>query len=473
MRRRAHLLVRAALLRNDLPAARAEARALLAAQPTEPAAQALAAEVGAAAAVGAAAEPPTTPTPPAPAAAPAPADAPAPLVSALTGLTLPAGGERVLETSAVEPLAARFETRLQPRGLTARRVELWAWPVATAAATTQAVEEALRAAGFTAQVDPPQRTDNGTLTMFAALCEARHTALIGLWLRTDALVLLAWAELAARPAPTAAPDSARAPEGGARTSPALPRLPALAPRPGTVRGRLVDAHGQPLANGKVLLWGTTSAGGRRDSYPVAVRDGSYELEVPDGVYALEATTRVGYHDREFQLALHPLDGSGLGQRADSRTGIVRDFALLASGRCISYETMGADFAGSYYGGWLSLHQERSLGPTTAPPLPDGLVTVTLVPDGPLLDGSPGQTIQSTIDFGRVYSGKWYDIPLGRYRVSATIALRADGRTYGLKVSARPSRAEPQPPAAPSAIFEFSPASGQQLGAEEVRLLLTR
>ena len=211
--------------------------------------------------------------------------------------------------------------------------------------------------------------------------------------------------------PQAAPDATAAP----------------AVEPNTVQGRVTDAAGNPLPNTTIHIYGTTMAGENARFEVQPGPDGRYRQRVPEGIYGLRAEFRhTDAAGRPILLVLHPADGV-TGQRHDSAEGIRKDFEWRISGLKpgqAAGEPGRHDEWGKYYGGSLqvSIAAERSDAPAA---FPDGSVlTLTLTPRGPLLDGRPANplTYERTFGCGVSAGSYWYpaDIPLGTYDLAARL-----------------------------------------------------
>ncbi len=394
--------------------------------------------------------------------------------SRLTGIALPAGAERIedADTAAqvlaqLNAMAEKSKSRPQPEvcpGQAGRHIR--------PKLVVEAVTAKLKEAGWQYEAEAASPSELGPVTTFVGIHEARAAGFIGFWVDNEQMLLLAWADVVAAASAAPPPSATPTPEIPAEGPPLateLPRLPKLEAKRGYVRGRVVNMRGEPLPNAAIVIYGTTFDGGQRQSYTITARDGRYEMEVPDGLYGVSATTKVHYHDADYKLHLFPMDSSAEGEKWNSKSGIVMDFALKLTGYSSKFEVMGADFHGSYNGGWMGLHQNRD--EVIAGELPEGLVMVTLTPLTPLIDGSISGVRQIQVDFGKVFTGAWYDIPIGRYRVSATITTKADGKTYGLTVEVRTRASDPATTRAATADFDFAPRSGNEPGTEEVRLVL--
>ncbi|MFC4456393.1 hypothetical protein ACFO0P_21660, partial [Deinococcus sonorensis] len=109
-----------------------------------------------------------------------------------------------------------------------------------------------------------------------------------------------------------------------------------------------------------------------------------------------------YHGKWYDLPLEP-DKEAAFATAD---GAIRNFTLRLAG-----ETPG----GGHYGGYVYTYYSEHGGSYD----PDR-VEYTLTPDGPLLDGSTGQTIKAFDG-----SDALHDVPVGQYVVTARY-LPTDG-----------------------------------------------
>lgn len=168
--------------------------------------------------------------------------------------------------------------------------------------------------------------------------------------------------------------------------------------PYVVKGRVLDPQGNPLAGVTVQADNTLF----HDSYLLAVSDadGGYRIDLS----ALEATwvmfgaTRVEFDGRTYGVHLQ-VDESSFA----SREGAIRDFVWQLSGEHPS--------GYGHYGAKAAVYEAVNHYDI------EDMSWVTLVfePDGPLVDGSVGETVRRQVDFG------WAeDIPLGRYTVSAIL-----------------------------------------------------
>lgn len=170
---------------------------------------------------------------------------------------------------------------------------------------------------------------------------------------------------------------------------------------GYATGKVVDARGAPVAGAKILLDNSVF-------YASYIRgssgeDGRYRIRVQPGAWTAHASLQREYNGKTYTLELHP-------DQVDSfdETGAVRNFSWKLEGR-----TPGDPYG--YYGGFIQLSPDIGFDGD----LDD--VELTLVPSGPLIDGSEGKTL-------RLRRGDHYwvdrhqveDVPIGRYLVTAQL-----------------------------------------------------
>jgi hypothetical protein len=168
-----------------------------------------------------------------------------------------------------------------------------------------------------------------------------------------------------------------------------------------VAGRVTDAAGEPLPSVYVvaddqLLY---------DSNLVAVtdEDGVYRIELPDmaTTWSMSAQHVADYHDRTYHFDLH----SVVDQPFSGEEGAIRDFEWLLSGE---------DSHGDPYGGFVVGYARP--GDSSFDVLD---VELTMVPDGPLVDGSDGAVVSGGLEA----TGDGFalvDVPVGRYAISAVV-----------------------------------------------------
>ena len=169
--------------------------------------------------------------------------------------------------------------------------------------------------------------------------------------------------------------------------------------PYVVKGRVVDAQGDPMAGVEVGADNTLLY----DSNALAVTDaaGAYRIDLSamDTSWRMWGQHRLTFDGQEFRFDL-AVDESPFA----SSEGAIRDFTWQLSGPY-------AKDADLTYGGTGWVYEDFS-----SYALEDlSLVTLTMVPIGPLVDGSAGQTLSFALD----PSGAFDDVPIGRYTLTAT------------------------------------------------------
>ncbi|MEX2536149.1 MAG: carboxypeptidase-like regulatory domain-containing protein [Trueperaceae bacterium] len=246
----------------------------------------------------------------------------------------------------------------------------------------------------------------------------------------------------------------------------------IAPQAGYISGTTFDPQGRPLAGAGVLIYGTTYTQGQRTEFEtVSGPNGTFSVRVPDGRYQAKAWIDREMAGRFFSRVLHPVSGNP-GTEVDSLIGGNLDFQWRLSGLSANSTppgTSASDFYGaaidfSYCGlpatAYCTMDDD---GVPTTPIAPGGsTVTVTLEPTGSLIDGSQGEEqtfrflmMEQDLEYpyeegivpgypggggGRLkldsnwqyHSESLFDIPLGSYRMTATVTL-PDGRSQPLRL----------------------------------------
>jgi hypothetical protein len=191
--------------------------------------------------------------------------------------------------------------------------------------------------------------------------------------------------------------------------------------PGVIQGRVTTLDGRPIEGAEVRIIGYLDAVGRQhDDLLVSDADGRYRAEVEDGLYELSAEALIAFDGQAFRLALHPADGAC--DEEESAAGIVEDWVLRLSGERACLPNPDSSDPDAYYGAVVYLSPDLA---SSAPA--DGVIEVTFTPEL-LADGSTGapvihtRTVAAlTTTFGPANeTGTLYDIPLGRYTVSAIL-----------------------------------------------------
>ena len=200
----------------------------------------------------------------------------------------------------------------------------------------------------------------------------------------------------------AACGGATTPSGGGGTTPppASPVTPAptnpAAPAPYVLQGVVNNAQGQPLAG--VEVWADNTLYDNMNVLSVTDAQGRYSIALPRdqlGTWQAGGRFQRSYHGETYELSLEVDNEAAF--TAD--TGAVRNFTLRTSGERPD---------GHYYGGTVWVYGNYSQGD-----FKNKDVELTLTPDGPLLDGSAGETLTRFVDGNTVA-----DVPIGRYKVTA-------------------------------------------------------
>lgn len=191
-----------------------------------------------------------------------------------------------------------------------------------------------------------------------------------------------------------------------------------------IQGRVLDEQGDPVPGAELRIFGYAGSDslGTSDDDLVTAPDGSFRADVGTGLYEVHGTAFLEHAGQRFRFTLDPVDGACDQAMADD--GIVEDFVLRLRGLQQCGDGVDPANPGFYHGGAVTLFQE--LGSAWSPA---AVVTFALAPQGPLADGSPGTplTMTRTLAAFQTYAGPLdgtnmlYDVPLGSYQVTASIA----------------------------------------------------
>ena len=254
-------------------------------------------------------------------------------------------------------------------------------------------------------------------------------------------------------------------------APVPPQAAPTAARPQTaasnVSGTVTNLAGQPLAGATVNIYGSSfDAGEGVAAEATTDAQGYYAGQVPVGTYSIDAFYPVDYNGRSYQFELEAL-GVEDGVTYSTESPVVANFIWKINGLRPGAEN-APDEGTSYYGGSLSfdivdVHYESVVqGGMFESLFPQGVTAeVTLTPDGPLIDGSPGQPVTFTHDIFNKNEAQWseHDVPVGRYTVTAR-AFTANGTPRDLQiVGVAPGTDPPRGQGAPSATLDFEPLAG--------------
>lgn len=166
---------------------------------------------------------------------------------------------------------------------------------------------------------------------------------------------------------------------------------------GTVKGRITDSKGSPVANAKAVIENTVYY----DTYVYAVSDanGYYKTNIPKGSWKASVQIQRNYLGQSYTFDLHPDNAAPFA----GTDGAVRNF---------TWKLSGAKPGGGFYGSYVAVYPE----PGSAFLMED--VALTLTPDGALADGSNGQVITKELtDIGGGEDGV-SDVPVGKYTITA-------------------------------------------------------
>ncbi|CAG7655038.1 stalk domain-containing protein [Paenibacillus allorhizosphaerae] len=184
--------------------------------------------------------------------------------------------------------------------------------------------------------------------------------------------------------------------------------------PGIVKGRVTDAQGKPMEGAEVVADNQLIY----NSNAIDVTDVNGYYRIPLGMRATtwHASAKIErpYNGKSYTFNLVPDNDNPF----TGDDGAIRNFTWNASGAkpegC--YSCRGRVL---FY--MMDLMNPKGL---TLPPPNREDVEITLTPDGPLVDGSPGQVIKghgtnSPDGFGM------QDVPLGRYTIIASYVLEGE------------------------------------------------
>lgn len=405
--------------------------------------------------------------------------------SEIVGIDLPSGAARVDDghipmeiTQALEKLIAAGNGKVR-RGN--REVIAWTegYRRSNAAGIVKKVTAGLQTSGWTYEVG----AQDSELTVFTAIRSSpSKRAIVGFYTYSDEALVFAWIEMLAVTDDTPAMQTvapARSSSGNSiavnipknttyvnalgSEMPAMPKFPALSPKPGRVRGYVKDASGKPLAGAAIGVRSTLIGGAYSGAQGKTDASGYYDFAIPRGVaHYYNAGYAIEYGEGLAALGLHPADGSV--DSFASVDGAVENFVLLGHGitsRASLQENPRN--AGTYYGGsiyvgyWVVSRSDASTYPKSI--IEDEVVEIVLTPDGPLADGSAGRMIvvRKTAGFD---SGYWVNnIPVGRYTINARLSSGKALKMTMHKPIGTPFGMSPAESSGTAALL-FSPGSAQ-------------
>lgn len=240
-------------------------------------------------------------------------------------------------------------------------------------------------------------------------------------------VVLAVAMLGAACQPAATSTPARP---GTTTSPSAPGSGATTPSEANViTGRVSTEAGQPIPGAQLRIVGYTGGAnlGRAIETVASDMDGRYRYVATSGLYEVLGTAAIQFDGQTFVFDLEPTDQNCDQQLSDD--GIVEDFVLRLTG--ISPCNVAADPENylEYHGAAIQLFDQM-----TGSYGQDAVVRYTLEPTSPLADGSVGEALTFTRTVTALHTSAgpiestWiiHDVPLARYRVTASLLNGAGG-----------------------------------------------
>lgn len=200
-------------------------------------------------------------------------------------------------------------------------------------------------------------------------------------------------------------------------------------QPNIICGRLVDGQGMALTNAIIQIEGVSNDGENVQYIPPVAQDGTYSVQVATGFYKVSAYAQATYQGAMWQLALHPDDNSNRG--LPSVNGIVKNFTWLLTGTIPDENP--SNFL-SHYGAAINV---TASGQTLDQDIPQGSnLHFTLTPQGPLIDGSTGQTLtfDRTVEVASSLNDSFLeDIPLAVYTIAVS-GTTPDGNSLNLSIN---------------------------------------
>jgi hypothetical protein len=198
------------------------------------------------------------------------------------------------------------------------------------------------------------------------------------------------------------------------------------PEANVISGRVTTEVGTPVAGASLRIVGYTGGAnlGQEIETVSSAADGTYRYQVPSGLYEVLGEGPLDFEGQTYLFLLDPADGSC--EQEMSEAGIVKDFVLRLSGLMTCLDGVDPENYLFYHGAAVQLFSRL------ASAAPHDIVEYRLEPVGSLGDGSAGQvlTMQRTVtahssSFGPLDGTSYlYDIPLGRYLLSATLLAPA-------------------------------------------------
>jgi hypothetical protein len=230
-----------------------------------------------------------------------------------------------------------------------------------------------------------------------------------------------------------------------------------------ISGKLADESGKPLRDVKVSVFGYPR--GNLDTFSkvldVPGPADRYSVDVPEGTYeAPRANIAVTYNGRKYVLPMASADNTrDWGEQKDSKSNLTRDFIWRISGQRPTGMGESKEAAG-FWGAAINLDKGADVGDF-------GTIEVTLTPDGPLIDGSPGKvlTYKRVIPWQKHEDHLVSDVPIGRYTATAKISSSGSDKARPLRLvvtSGNPNKVDESSieKTAASVVVEFEQAEAK-------------
>ena len=212
-----------------------------------------------------------------------------------------------------------------------------------------------------------------------------------------------------------------APAAGGQPGPA----PTAKRAAGHFRGSVLGPDGGPIrAPGAVVTVSVAAVTGRGESVsfsPPVAADGTFDMKLIPGIYhAPYADMQLPVAGgKSYRIRLHPIPYDM--KDTPSEQGLVRDFQWRLTGHIPGRDPDPSDHTRWYGGSVKMLFQtyREDTGKSVKQPPAGTKATFTLVPKGPLLDGSAAKTLT----FERAYGwsgldqGNLQDIPVADYTLT--------------------------------------------------------
>ncbi len=176
---------------------------------------------------------------------------------------------------------------------------------------------------------------------------------------------------------------------------------------GYATGRLTDGSGNPLAGAQVIAshntYYNTTASATTDE------NGYYKLNLsnPKGNWSINAEIKRTYNGKHYRFDVYSDNSTSI-----THEGGVRNFIWKLTGHLPGAQS---DIK---VGGYITYMDDNSVV------VPENEIEFTLIPQGNLVDGTSGQTINKRAEhFPETYnymfsSSGLRDVPVGRYKISA-------------------------------------------------------